>query len=73
MVVFSFQMQLMFSIFYYKYSTIKYSLKGQVNTYYDEQMTFIGQRSGQALQWRHIEVHNIEDQIPRTASKVGES
>jgi hypothetical protein len=40
-------------------------------------MAFIGQRSGEALQWRHIsrniEGHNIEDKIHCTVSKLDET
>jgi hypothetical protein len=40
-------------------------------------VAFIGQRSGEPLQWRHIsrniEGHNIEDKIHCTVSKLDET
>ena len=48
-----------------------------INTYEDEEVVFIGQRSGEPLQWRHIsrniEGHNIGDKIHCTVSKLDET
>ena len=55
--VFSFQVQLMSNVFNFSIGTIlQRSTLGycKLNTYEDEEGAFIGQRSGEASQWRHI-------------------
>jgi hypothetical protein len=48
-----------------------------LNTQEDEEVVFIGHRSGEPLQWRHIsrniEGHNIEDKIHCTFTKLDET